>query len=44
VKKRGVRLTPEHVVSELGLIGDRAATMLLLPLHKRVLAILCQRT
>jgi hypothetical protein len=43
VKKRGVRLTPEHVVSELALVGEQAATMLLLPLSKRVLAILCRR-
>lgn len=43
VKKRGVRLTPEHVLAELSLTGDRAATLLLMPVHKKILAIVCQR-
>jgi hypothetical protein len=43
VKKRGVRLTPEQVLAELSLSGDGAATLLLMPLNKKVLAILCQR-
>jgi hypothetical protein len=43
IKKRGVRLNPEQVHSELALVGDGAATMLLMPMGKKVLAILCQR-
>ncbi len=43
VKKRGVRLTPEHVLAELSPTGDRAATLLLMPIGKRILAIICQR-
>ena len=43
IKKRGVRLSPEQVHSELALVGDGAATMLLMPMGKKVLAILCQR-
>jgi hypothetical protein len=43
VKKRGVRLTPEHVLAELSPTGDRAATLLLMPIDKKVLAIICQR-
>jgi hypothetical protein len=31
------------VVSELALVGEQTATMLLLPLSRRVLAILCRR-
>ena len=43
IKKRGVRLTPEQVRSELSLRGDQAATLLLMPLRKKVLAVLCRR-
>jgi hypothetical protein len=43
IKKRGVRLTPEQVRAELSLRGDEAATLVLLPLHKKVLAVLCRR-
>lgn len=43
VKTQGVRLTAEHVLSELSLSGDREATLLLMPVRKRVLAILCRR-
>lgn len=43
VKKRGVRLTPEHVLAELSPTGDHAATLLLMPTGKKILAIICQR-
>ncbi len=43
VKKRGVRLTPEQVLAELSPSGEGAATLMLMPLHKKVLAIVCQR-
>ncbi|MCH5372950.1 MAG: SAM-dependent methyltransferase, partial [Planctomycetes bacterium] len=43
VKKRGVRLSPEQVLAELSPTGDGAATLMLMPEKKRVLAIVCQR-
>jgi hypothetical protein len=43
VKKRGVSLSPEQVVSQLAVKGDEAGTLILMPTGKRVLAILCRR-
>ncbi|MCL4204249.1 MAG: hypothetical protein KJ000_17340 [Pirellulaceae bacterium] len=43
IKKRGVRLSPEHVLAELSLSGEGSATLLLMPMGKKMLAILCQR-
>jgi hypothetical protein len=43
VKKRGTRLSPEQVLEELSPSGDEAATLMLMALGKKVLAILCHR-
>ncbi len=43
IKKRGVRIRPEHVRAEMDLRGDQSATLILLPQKKRVLAVLCRR-
>ncbi len=43
VKKRGVSLSPEQVVSQLSVKGEEAGTLILMPKGKRVLAILCRR-
>lgn len=43
IKKRGVRVSPEQVRKEIRPKGDESATLLLLPVHGKVRAILAQR-
>lgn len=43
IKKRGVRVSPEQVRQEIRAKGDESAALLLLPVHRKVRAILARR-
>lgn len=43
IKKRGVRVSPEQLREEIRPKGDESATLLVLPVHRKVRAILAKR-